>query len=64
MPPPPPPRTGEKDEAGASDRKRPWTKPRIRTMRIVSIRAGTPSGPDEDTLTDPNWRQSYAPIIS
>ena len=49
-PPPPPPRTGEKDEAVATDRKRPWTKPAIRTLRVVGTRTGMRSGIDEDTI--------------
>ena len=46
----PPPRTGEKDEAGAADRKRPWSKPAIRTLRVVSTRTGTKTGTDEDGI--------------
>ena len=48
--PPPPPRTGEKDEGAAPDRKRPWTKPAIRTLRVVGTRTGTRSGIVEDSI--------------
>ena len=47
---PPPPRTGEKGEVVASDRKRPWVKPSIRTLRMVATRTGTESGPTEESL--------------
>ena len=50
-PPPPPPRTGEKDEGVAPDRKRPWTKPAIRTLRVVGTRTGMRSGIDEDDVS-------------
>ena len=49
-PPPPPPRTGEEDDV-APDRKRPWTKPAIRTLRVVGTRTGMRSGQDEDDVS-------------
>ena len=59
----PPPRTGEKDDV-VRDRKRPWTKPRIRTMRLVNIGTGVIKNPayDEDALTSPAWKNQYAPV--
>ena len=65
-PPPPPPRTGEKDEGVAPDRRRPWTKPAIRTLRIVGTRTGTRSGIDEDDIigsdsTQNANRATYSP---
>ena len=48
--PPPPPRTGEKDERVAPDRKRPWAKPAIRTLRVVGTRTGMSTGTDEDDI--------------
>ena len=48
----------------APDRKRPWTKPRIRTMRLVAIdtRTGVNPANDEDNFTDPVNVAEYAPI--
>ena len=48
----PPPRTGEKGEVVASDRKRPWVKPSIRSLRMMATRTGTEwnSANDEDRL--------------
>ena len=56
-------RTGEKDDV-APDRKRPWTKPRIRTMRIVGIdtHTGVQAGKDEDTLSISTHVANYASI--
>ena len=46
----PPPRTGEKGEVVASDRKRPWVKPSIRTMVMVTTRTGDHLNADEDHI--------------
>ena len=65
-PPPPPPRAGEKDEGVAPDRKRPWAKPAIRTLRVVGTRTGMRAGIDEDTIvgtdsTINSNRATYSP---
>ena len=62
----PPPRTGEKDEVVAPDRKRPWAKPRIRTLRVVGTRTGMRAGLDEDDInptgsTNILHRATYSP---
>ena len=57
IPPPPPPRTGEADEAPAAPAsKRPWTKPRIKTLRVMSTYTGTKMSDtaDEDSATAPS----------
>ena len=48
----------------ASAPKRPWAKPTIRKLRVVSTRVGEKMNPglDEDEVTDSNSRQGYAPI--
>ena len=47
MPPLPP---ADGNQAAASGSKRPWTKPGIRTLRIVSTRVGDQMGNDEDEV--------------
>ena len=47
MPPLPP---ADGNQAAASSSKRPWTKPGIRTLRIVSTRVGEVEGNDEDEI--------------
>ena len=50
IPPPPPP--GEADEAPATPAsKRPWTKPRIKPLRVISTHTGT-IDQDPDTAAD------------
>ena len=68
MPPPPPPparpATGEKDEVVAPDRKRPWTKPAIRTLRVVGTRTGMRAGIEEAIVAATGLTQgtaTYAP---
>ena len=48
----------------ASAPKRPWAKPTIRKLRVVSTRAGDKMNPalDEDDVTDATSRAGYAPI--
>ena len=56
----PPPPAGEADEATAS--KRPWTKPRIKTLRVISTYAGTKTGNDEiDAASPSDPLQNYVP---
>ena len=45
----------------ASAPKRPWAKPTIRTLTVVSTRSGTRANIDEDTLDSTN-APGYAPI--
>ena len=44
--------------------KRPWTKPRIKTLRVFSTRAGTQVEPgvDEDSYVQSNPDNKYMPI--
>ena len=44
--------------------KRPWTKPRIKTLRVLSTRAGTVNEPgvDEDNYINDNSDNKYMPI--
>ena len=42
--------------------KRPWTKPRIKTLRVFSTRAGTQTGDDEDNYINNNPDHKYTPI--
>ena len=63
---PPPPRTGEKGEVAAPDRKRAWVKPSIRKLTMVATRTGTEVGFDEDSLLAipgalPHHKSRYAP---
>ena len=48
----------------APEGKRPWTKPRIKTLRVFSTRAGTDSVPgvDEDNYVNDNPDNRYTPI--
>ena len=43
--------------------KRPWTKPRIKTLRVFSTRVGTFNEPgvDEDNYLDENANNKYTP---
>ena len=44
------PRTDEANEAAAASApKRPWTKPTIRTLRVISTYSGSRTGRDEDS---------------
>ena len=57
---------GEKDEGVTPDRKRPWTKPAIRTLRVVGTRSGTRAGIVEDSIigtgsTEIQHRSTYSP---
>ena len=52
----PPPPAGEADEAPAAPvSKRPWTKPRIKPLRVISTYTGTKTSPsyDEDNAFSP-----------
>ena len=53
-----------RDQAPAPEGKRPWTKPRIKTLRVFSTRAGTDSvaGVDEDNYINDNPDNRYTPI--
>ena len=43
------PRTDEANEAAAASApKRPWAKPTIRTLRVISTYSGLKTGRDED----------------
>ena len=48
----------------ASAPKRPWAKPTIRKLRVVSTHDGRKMNPalDEDDVSDANSRMGYAPI--
>ena len=46
-----------------SREKRPWTKPRIKKLRVFSTRGGTQAGWDEDFASWDNFPDNkYAPI--
>ena len=58
---PPPPPAGEADEAPAAPAsKRPWAKPRIKPLKVLTTDTGTKThqAVDEDSATgpdDPLW---------
>ena len=56
--------TPDVEDAGSHpEGKRPWTKPRIKTLRVLSTRAGTvAAGVDEDNYVNDNPDNKYTPI--
>ena len=53
----------DQDRQGPSpEGKRPWTKPRIKTLRVFSTRAGTATGADEDNFINDNPDNKYNPV--